>query len=57
MYEDLAEKTQSCDNCWWSSGRAVTSRDELIHCCLHKLDQGPYMWCEKWRERFTREKP
>lgn len=56
MYDDLAEKTQSCDNCWWSSGRA-TLKNELVHCCLHKLDQGPYMWCEKWRERFTREKP
>lgn len=56
MFEDLAEKTQSCDNCWWSSSRGTNSRGEL-YCSYHKLDQAPYMWCEKWRERFTREKP
>ena len=54
MFDDIAEITESCANCWWSSSRQPDYKNETVYCALVKLYQAPYMWCEKWRDRFTR---
>ena len=56
MFDDLTEKTESCGNCWWSSGRQPEGDSHTIYCAYYKLRQGVYMWCSKWVDRWTRQK-
>ena len=54
MYEDLIEISESCNNCWWSSGRKTDNG--VIYCSLHKNNQGLHMWCSSWIDRVKRTK-
>jgi hypothetical protein len=57
MFNDILEHdNKRCENCWWSSGhKEIKTPPGEVYCSYHKHSQANYMWCEKHKDRYTRE--